>query len=237
MSRAFFEMDRRCAAFENGISKSFNRAILIPRHKPIITMLEEIRLCIMQRLAAMNKRMDCLSKWLLRVGNQERRSQLWVISNKVVMYKCRMWELRWCALCNMLWQPTPVTVGKDLDLVVEVQEMVNKAAGCGGHKVLSGVEEEVEGWLEQLAVVDRRGGGRGSRVVGSTRWLVDGCWVKCWAYYCLKRNIKCEREKRHLGNVCKKLATENKQKIDVFVNMKVRKRKEEKNQKGRKWIY
>nr|GEW86425.1 hypothetical protein [Tanacetum cinerariifolium] len=42
-SRAFFEMDRRCAAFENGISESFNRVILEPRHKPIITMLEEIR--------------------------------------------------------------------------------------------------------------------------------------------------------------------------------------------------
>ncbi|GKA53875.1 calcium/proton exchanger [Tanacetum coccineum] len=53
--KGVLEMDRRCAAFENGISKSFNRAILIPRHKPIITMLEEIRLCIMQRLAAMNK--------------------------------------------------------------------------------------------------------------------------------------------------------------------------------------
>ena len=54
-SRAFFEMDRRCAAFENGISESFNRAILGPRHKPIITILEEIRLYIMQRLVAMNK--------------------------------------------------------------------------------------------------------------------------------------------------------------------------------------
>ncbi|GJT95496.1 F-box domain containing protein [Tanacetum coccineum] len=42
-SRAFFEMDMRCAAFENGISESINRAILEPRHKPIITMLEEIR--------------------------------------------------------------------------------------------------------------------------------------------------------------------------------------------------
>ncbi|GJV28871.1 hypothetical protein Tco_1385319 [Tanacetum coccineum] len=31
------------AAFENGISESFNRAILGPRMKPIITMLEEIR--------------------------------------------------------------------------------------------------------------------------------------------------------------------------------------------------
>ncbi|GJU69815.1 hypothetical protein Tco_1256074 [Tanacetum coccineum] len=46
---------QRCVAFENGISESSNRAILIPRHKPIITMLEEIRLYIMQRLAAMNK--------------------------------------------------------------------------------------------------------------------------------------------------------------------------------------
>ncbi|GJU87888.1 hypothetical protein Tco_1295434 [Tanacetum coccineum] len=54
-SRAFFEMDRRCATFENGISKSFNRAILGPRSKAIITMLEEIRLYIMQRLFAMNK--------------------------------------------------------------------------------------------------------------------------------------------------------------------------------------
>ncbi|GJY26979.1 hypothetical protein Tco_0401705 [Tanacetum coccineum] len=42
-SRAFFEMDRRCAAFVIGISKSFNKAILGLRQKPIITMLEEIR--------------------------------------------------------------------------------------------------------------------------------------------------------------------------------------------------
>nr|GEW20811.1 hypothetical protein CTI12_AA105810 [Tanacetum cinerariifolium] len=44
----------RCATF-NGISKSFNRAILGPRMKPIINMLEEIRLYIMQRLVAKNK--------------------------------------------------------------------------------------------------------------------------------------------------------------------------------------
>nr|GEZ02888.1 putative reverse transcriptase domain-containing protein [Tanacetum cinerariifolium] len=54
-SRAFSEMDRRCVEFENGISESFNRAILLPRHKPIITMLEKIRIYIMQRLVAMNK--------------------------------------------------------------------------------------------------------------------------------------------------------------------------------------
>lgn len=55
-SRAFFQLDRKCAAFENGISESFNRAIMGPRSKPIITMLEDIRLYIMQRLVAMNKK-------------------------------------------------------------------------------------------------------------------------------------------------------------------------------------
>nr|GEV20239.1 hypothetical protein [Tanacetum cinerariifolium] len=51
----FFKIDMRCATFENGISESFNKAILGPRMKPIITMLEEIRLYIMQRIVAMNK--------------------------------------------------------------------------------------------------------------------------------------------------------------------------------------
>ncbi|GJW23051.1 hypothetical protein Tco_0033673 [Tanacetum coccineum] len=41
-SRAFFKMDRRCASFENGIYESFNRAILEPRHKPIITIMWEL---------------------------------------------------------------------------------------------------------------------------------------------------------------------------------------------------
>ncbi|GJY55016.1 RNA-directed DNA polymerase, eukaryota [Tanacetum coccineum] len=54
-SRDFFEMERRCATFENGIFKSFNKAIMGLRHKPSITMWEEIRLYIMQRLVAMNK--------------------------------------------------------------------------------------------------------------------------------------------------------------------------------------
>ncbi|GKC00229.1 hypothetical protein Tco_0986365, partial [Tanacetum coccineum] len=36
-SRAFFEMDRRCAAFENGISESFNKAIIAFSLEDIIT--------------------------------------------------------------------------------------------------------------------------------------------------------------------------------------------------------
>ncbi|GKC32216.1 hypothetical protein Tco_1039510 [Tanacetum coccineum] len=47
--RAFFEVNRACNAFENGISESFNSRIRIARRKPIITMLEEIRTYVMLR--------------------------------------------------------------------------------------------------------------------------------------------------------------------------------------------
>ncbi|GKB95757.1 hypothetical protein Tco_0981894 [Tanacetum coccineum] len=48
-------MDKGSAAFENGISKSFNSRIIGARGKPIITMLEDIRVYIMQRMFSMNK--------------------------------------------------------------------------------------------------------------------------------------------------------------------------------------
>ncbi|KAD5508165.1 hypothetical protein E3N88_15868 [Mikania micrantha] len=48
-SRAFFEVD----AYENGMSESFNSRIRVARRMPIITMLEEIRLFVMQRVFLM----------------------------------------------------------------------------------------------------------------------------------------------------------------------------------------
>ncbi|GJT32521.1 hypothetical protein Tco_0922940 [Tanacetum coccineum] len=54
--RAFFDPNSKCPAFENGIAESFNRAILVQRTKPIITMLEDVRLYIMQRLVHMNNK-------------------------------------------------------------------------------------------------------------------------------------------------------------------------------------
>ncbi|KAL7608557.1 hypothetical protein Lser_V15G12744 [Lactuca serriola] len=49
-SREFYEAGRACAAVENGISKSFNAVIVEAKRKPIITMLEELRLYIMERM-------------------------------------------------------------------------------------------------------------------------------------------------------------------------------------------
>lgn len=48
-SRAFFQVDRACDAVENGVSESFNAALIHSRRRPIITMLEEIRLFVMER--------------------------------------------------------------------------------------------------------------------------------------------------------------------------------------------
>ncbi|XP_023739034.1 uncharacterized protein LOC111887046 [Lactuca sativa] len=49
-SRAFFQEGKMCDAVENGLSESFNSVIRDARKKPIITMLEEIRLYVMERL-------------------------------------------------------------------------------------------------------------------------------------------------------------------------------------------
>lgn len=45
----FFQPGRACEAVENGICESFNSIIVDARRKPIITMLEEIRIFVMER--------------------------------------------------------------------------------------------------------------------------------------------------------------------------------------------
>ncbi|CAI9264962.1 unnamed protein product [Lactuca saligna] len=49
-SKAFFQTDRACDAYENGKSESFNSVIEVAMKRPLITMLEEIRIYVMERL-------------------------------------------------------------------------------------------------------------------------------------------------------------------------------------------
>lgn len=49
-SKAFFTEGMDCDAVENGVSESFNAAILDARRKPLIAMLEDIRCFVMERL-------------------------------------------------------------------------------------------------------------------------------------------------------------------------------------------
>nr|KAJ0207769.1 hypothetical protein LSAT_V11C500254770 [Lactuca sativa] len=53
-SRAFYKEGRACEAVENGISESFNSVILEARTKPLLTMLEELRMYVMERFYRMS---------------------------------------------------------------------------------------------------------------------------------------------------------------------------------------
>ncbi|CAI9271593.1 unnamed protein product [Lactuca saligna] len=68
--KAFFELDRCCDAMENGISESFNAAIVEARKKPIISMLEEVRVYVMER---MYKQKGKGEKWNLDICPSIRR--------------------------------------------------------------------------------------------------------------------------------------------------------------------
>lgn len=48
--RAFIRTCIKCGAVENNLSETFNGYICIPRAKPILEMLEEIRAMLMQRM-------------------------------------------------------------------------------------------------------------------------------------------------------------------------------------------
>ena len=59
-SRAFFNVGVCCEAVENGFSECFNSVLVNVRHKPIITMLESIRVLVMERMNTMRLLME---KW------------------------------------------------------------------------------------------------------------------------------------------------------------------------------
>ncbi|GJT37968.1 hypothetical protein Tco_0937833 [Tanacetum coccineum] len=86
-SRAFFEVDRGCEAIENGFSECFNSVIVNGRHKPLLTMLEAIKVIVLQR---MNKMREISTKWNPRVRS---RSEGFIVDEGKRTYSCRMWQL------------------------------------------------------------------------------------------------------------------------------------------------
>ncbi|CAN1175128.1 hypothetical protein LINPERPRIM_LOCUS30653 [Linum perenne] len=58
--RAWFSMDVKCDSVENNLSESFNALILEARHKPIFSMLENLRIQCMDNIAV---KRDKASKW------------------------------------------------------------------------------------------------------------------------------------------------------------------------------
>ena len=56
-SRAFFKEGVNCEAVENGFSECFNSVLVCVRDKPIITMLDSIRVIVLERMNTM------MEKW------------------------------------------------------------------------------------------------------------------------------------------------------------------------------
>jgi hypothetical protein len=48
-TRAMFKGDTQCDTLVNNISEAFNSVIVVPRSKPIVSMLEDIRVYVMER--------------------------------------------------------------------------------------------------------------------------------------------------------------------------------------------
>ncbi|XP_071699011.1 uncharacterized protein [Rutidosis leptorrhynchoides] len=90
-SRAFFEIERCCEAVENGFSKCFNAVIVQCRHKPIITMLESIRVIVMERMNVMRMVAEF---W---IGGSEfevrHKNEAFKVNEETRTCSCRMWQL------------------------------------------------------------------------------------------------------------------------------------------------
>nr|XP_016461892.1 PREDICTED: uncharacterized protein LOC107785169 [Nicotiana tabacum] len=56
--RAYFNCDRKCDIIDNNMCETFNAWILADRHKTIITMLEEIRVKMMERIGKLREFAD-----------------------------------------------------------------------------------------------------------------------------------------------------------------------------------
>ncbi|CAN1850708.1 hypothetical protein LINPERHAP1_LOCUS40002 [Linum perenne] len=58
--RAWFSTDVKCDSVDNNLSESFNSLILEPRHKPIFSMLEDIRIQCMENITI---KRDKANRW------------------------------------------------------------------------------------------------------------------------------------------------------------------------------
>lgn len=61
--KSHFKTHSQCDSLDNNMSETFNSFILLARFKPIVSMLEDIRLSLMERMQ--QKKNRCCLNWLL----------------------------------------------------------------------------------------------------------------------------------------------------------------------------
>ncbi|XP_023741187.1 uncharacterized protein LOC111889284 [Lactuca sativa] len=95
-SRAFYKEGRACEAVENGISESFNSVILEARTNPLLTMLEELRMYVMERFYRMSTihltwRGDVFPTILTKLDDLFKDMRLWsVVASDTNVFEVRL---------------------------------------------------------------------------------------------------------------------------------------------------
>ncbi|KAJ9561399.1 hypothetical protein OSB04_006559 [Centaurea solstitialis] len=116
-SRAFFDTYSCCEAVENGFSDVFNAILVKVRSKPIITMLEAIRMILMERMARMRNTceswsLDICPTVIKKLDNAKISQRYWnvlpgggttfevrqghdafIVDEALRTCTCRMWQL------------------------------------------------------------------------------------------------------------------------------------------------
>ncbi|CAI9264533.1 unnamed protein product [Lactuca saligna] len=89
---AFFEVDRACVTYENSISESFNSVIDLAKKRPLLTMLEDIRIYAMERMYKMLLEGQSwafgIQKYEVRIGNDG-----YVVDLTSNTCGCRSWQV------------------------------------------------------------------------------------------------------------------------------------------------
>ncbi|GKD38646.1 hypothetical protein Tco_1258853, partial [Tanacetum coccineum] len=81
-SRAFFKLDKGCKAVENGFSECFNSVLVSVRSKPLLTMLEAIRVIVLETMNTMRKISatytdDICPSILMRIDLMKNHTRFW----------------------------------------------------------------------------------------------------------------------------------------------------------------
>ncbi|GKD79971.1 pentatricopeptide repeat-containing protein [Tanacetum coccineum] len=116
-SRAYFHIGTNCEAVENGFSECFNSVLLRVRNKPLITMLEAMRVIVLERMNTMRKLLESWSEDIcpniqkrLEVTKDQHRfwhviptggnlfevrngSEAFTVDEKHRTCTCRLWQL------------------------------------------------------------------------------------------------------------------------------------------------
>ncbi|GJV91429.1 pentatricopeptide repeat-containing protein [Tanacetum coccineum] len=116
-SRAYFHLGTNCEAVENRFSKCFNSVILSVRSKPLITMLEAIRVIVLERMHIMRNLCD---KWTVDVcPNIQKRfwhviptggnlfevrngSEAFGVDEERRNCSCKLWQLSGLPCCHAI---------------------------------------------------------------------------------------------------------------------------------------